>query len=89
MALAAFLASIGTSVGALAINNDIVAAVGVVCAMLSAAIYSGVEAWVDTARLTSNSNITTTTMTKNISATSSNARDTVERLLVTEASPQE
>ena len=89
MAVAAFLASIGTSIGAFATDNEIVAAVGIVCAMLSAAIYAGVEAWVDTARLNSNSTVTTTTTNKTISATSSNARDTVEKLLTTEAPSQE
>ena len=89
MAVAAFLASIGTSIGALATNNDVVATAGIICAVLSAAIYAAVEAWVDTARLNSNSSVTTTTMTKNISATSSNAKDTVEKLLVTETVPQE
>jgi hypothetical protein len=44
MALAAFLASIGTSIGALATDNEIVAAVGIVCAVLSAAIYAAMEA---------------------------------------------
>lgn len=83
MAVAAFLASVGTSIGALATNNDTVAAVGVVCAMLSAAIYAAVEAYTDAASIKSNQTVTTTT--KTISATSSNARETVEKLLVTEA----
>ena len=82
MAVAAFLASIGTSIGAFATNNEIVAAVGIVCAMLSAAIYAAVEAYVDGQRLQSNANVTSTTTTKTISATSSNARETVEKLLV-------
>ena len=82
MAVAAFLASIGTSIGAFATDNETVAAVGVVCAVLSAAIYSGVEGYVDGQRLKSNANVTSTTTTKTISATSSNARETVEKLLV-------
>lgn len=90
MAVAAFLASIGTSIGALATNNEIVAGIGVICAMLSAAIYAAAEAYVDGQSLQSNSNITSTTTTKTISATSSNAKDTVEKLLVVESStPQE
>lgn len=80
MALAAFLASIGTSIGALATDNEIVAGIGIICAMLSAALYAAMEAWVDTARLNSNS----TTTTKTISATSTNARDTVEKILTVE-----
>ena len=59
MAIAAFLASIGTSVGALAIDNGNLAAIGIVCAMLSAAIYAAAEAYVDGHNAMSNSNITT------------------------------
>lgn len=80
MAVAAFLASIGTSIGALATNNEVVAAAGVVCAMLSAAIYAAAEAYVDGQSLQSNANVTNTT--KTISATTSNAKETVEKLLV-------
>ncbi len=88
MTVAAFLASIGTSIGALATNNETVAAAGVICAMLSAAIYAAAEAYVDGQSLQSNS--ATTVTTKTISATSSNAKDTVEKLLVTEIpTPQE
>ena len=84
MAVAAFLASIGTSIGAFATSNELVAAVGIVCAVLSAAIYAAAEAYVDGQSLQSNTNVTNTTTTKTISATSSNARETVEKLLVKE-----
>lgn len=87
MAVAAFLASIGTSIGALASNNEMVATAGIVCAVLSAAIYAGAEAWVDAARLNSNATTTSVTTTKTISATTNNAKDTVEKLLV--ETPQE
>lgn len=87
MAIAAFLASLGTSIGALATNNEIVAAAGVICAMLSAAIYAGAEAYVDGQSLQSNANVTSTTTTKTISATSSNAKETVEKLLVDTSVP--
>lgn len=90
MAVAAFLASLGTSIGAFATNNEVVAGIGIVCAMLSAAIYAAAEAYVDGQSLQSNANVTSTTTTKTISATSSNAKDTVEKLLVVEPStPQE
>ena len=82
MAVAAFLASVGTSIGAIATDNEIVAAAGIICAMLSAAIYAAAEAYVDGQSLQSNA--TTTVTTKTISATSSNAKETVEKLLVTE-----
>lgn len=45
--LAAFLGSIGTSIAALHSDNQTVASVGIVCAILSAAIYAMVEAYVD------------------------------------------
>lgn len=45
--VAAFLGSIGTSIAALHTGNEIVSAIGIVCAIVSAAIYSFCEAWVD------------------------------------------
>lgn len=45
--VAAFLASIGTSVAGLQSNNNTVITIGTVCAILSAAIYAFCEAWVD------------------------------------------
>lgn len=47
LCLAAFLGSIGTSIAALHTDNQRVASVGIVCAILSAAIYAMVEAYVD------------------------------------------
>lgn len=47
LCLAAFLGSIGTSIAALHTDNQRVAIVGMVCAILSAAIYASVEAYVD------------------------------------------
>ena len=44
---AAFLGSIGTSIAALHTDNEKVASVGIVCAIISAAIYAAVEAYVD------------------------------------------
>lgn len=79
MAIAAFLASIGGSIGAFATDNPNIAIVGIVCAALSAAIYNAVEAWVDGKRLESNA--TSIVTTKTISATSANAKETVEKLL--------
>lgn len=45
--LAAFLESMGTSIAALHTGNQTVALAGVICAMVSAAIYAACEAWVD------------------------------------------
>ena len=48
--VAAFLGSIGTSISGLQTNNEIVATVGIVCGIISAAIYTASEAYVDAAR---------------------------------------
>lgn len=45
--VAAFLASIATSIGGLVTDNSTVAIIGTVCGILSAAIYAFCEAWVD------------------------------------------
>jgi len=89
MALAAFLASIGTSIGAFATDNPTVAIAGAVCAALSAAIYAAAEAYVDGKRLESNATSIITTTTKTISAATNNAKDTVEKLLVDTSTNQE
>lgn len=46
---AAFLGSVAASVSGISTNNNIVAAVGIICGVLSAAIYAGAEAYVDAA----------------------------------------
>ncbi len=61
MAAAAALASIGTSIGGLAQADAKVACFGVVCLIISQAIYSFCEAYVDAASI--NANTTTTTVT--------------------------
>lgn len=45
--VAAALASIGTSIAGLATSNEKVAMFGVVCTIVSSAIYAFCEAWVD------------------------------------------
>lgn len=47
--VAAFLASIGTSIAGLHSDNDLVVAVGTISAIISAAIYAFCEAWIDKA----------------------------------------
>ena len=47
LSVAAFLGSIGTSIAGIATGNDKITMVGVVCSVLSAAIYSAAEAYVD------------------------------------------
>ena len=45
--VAAFLGSLGTSITALHTGNKIVAAIGLICSMFSAAFYAACEASVD------------------------------------------
>lgn len=45
--VAAFLASIATSIAGLCSSNQTVTIIGTVCGILSAAIYAFCEAWVD------------------------------------------
>lgn len=47
ISLAAFLASLGGSIGGIVTENDTLAIAGTVCTVLSAAIYAACEAYVD------------------------------------------
>lgn len=47
LSAAAFLGSIGTAIVGLASDNQLIATTGIVCSMLSSAIYSAAEAYVD------------------------------------------
>lgn len=47
LCLAAFLASIATSIAGLHSDNETVTIIGMVCSIVSAAIYSAAEAFVD------------------------------------------
>ena len=47
--VAAMLASIATSISGLHSGNEVIATIGVVCGVISAAIYAFCEAWVDAA----------------------------------------
>lgn len=47
LSVAAFLGSIGVSIGGFATDNETVAIVGAVCSAVSAAIYAAMEAYVD------------------------------------------
>lgn len=67
LAAAAFLGSIGSTVAGTATDNQALASVGVVCAMLSAAIYAAAESYVDASA--QKANVTYTE--KNVSATAS------------------
>lgn len=50
LATAAFLGSMGTSIAGMSCGNDKVTMIGLICSMLSAAIYSAAEAYVDAHR---------------------------------------
>lgn len=45
--VAAFLASIATSISGICTDNQTIIIIGTVCGILSAAIYSFCEAWID------------------------------------------
>lgn len=59
VAVAAMLASIGTSIGGVVTDNQTVATVGVVCLIASQAIYSFCEAYVDGASIKADTKATT------------------------------
>lgn len=62
VAVAAALASIGTSIGGIATGNAEVTKFGVVCLIVSQAIYSFCEAYVDGASIKAQSKTTQTTI---------------------------
>ena len=45
--MAAFLASVATSISGISTENQTVTIIGTICGILSAAIYAFCEAWVD------------------------------------------
>lgn len=45
--VAAFLASIAVSISGLTTSNETIVGIGTVCGILSAAIYTACEAWID------------------------------------------
>ena len=47
LSLCAGLASLGTSIGGLATDNQVIATIGICCTVASTAIYSACEAYVD------------------------------------------
>lgn len=79
MALAAFLASVGGSIAGIATDNTALTTTGLVCTMLSAAIYAAAEAYVDGKSAASEQTYTT----KQITATSTD-RETVQAALAPE-----
>lgn len=75
LAAAAGLASIGGSIAGLAIQNEVLAGIGIGCTVASAAIYAAAEAYVDGKAVASSTTITETKVSA--SATGSTANDLV------------
>lgn len=80
MALAAFLASISTSIAGTATSNETITIVGLICGILSMGIYAFAEAWVDGKSVSAN----TTNTTKTVTATS-NDKILVQKVIDKEA----
>ena len=91
LAVAAFLASIAASIGALAVQNEALTITGIICAVFSAAIYNAVEAYTDGKYAQANVTVTNVTTTKTIGASSNTAKEVVEKILTNDipAQPQE
>ena len=70
LTVAAFLASIATSIAGLATANTTLAEAGIICGVLSTAIYAAAEAYVDASANNANTTITNTTTTKQVTASS-------------------
>lgn len=83
LAAAAALASIATSIASFATDNTSLAATGMVCAMLSAAIYAAAEAYVDGKSAGSEQTINQVVTTKQVTASSTD-KATVQQVLGTE-----
>ena len=54
--VAAFLGSVAASITGLAIENNVVAGIGMACGVISAGVYAALEASVDKARLEKSEN---------------------------------
>lgn len=55
--VAAFLASVATSIGGLHSGNETILIIGTVCSIASAAIYAFCEAWVDASAVKKESDV--------------------------------
>ena len=82
LCMAAFLGSIGTSVAGFTSKSEMLAAFGLICATISAAIYAACEAWTDSA----NSTTTMITTSNNASTMTTKATNTqLSKDLIAEA----
>lgn len=78
MAVAAFLASLGTGFTGLTTGNETLVTVGVICTTLSAAVYAAAEAYVDSKSVPQEQVI------KNVTATATD-KATVQQAFTTDA----
>lgn len=69
ISVAAFLASIATSIAGLAVSEPMVATAGIICGILAAAIYAACEAAVDAANVTANGTSTSKVITATADST--------------------
>lgn len=76
LAVAAFLGSIGSSVAGLVTANDTITTVGIICAMLSAAIYAAAESVVDATAQKANASY----VTKTVELTGDATKQTIEQV---------
>lgn len=76
--VAAFLGSLGTGIGGLAVGNESIAITGAVCCVVSTSIYAACEAHVDGKYAEANQTINTTS--KNVTANSDTAA-TVNKII--------
>lgn len=63
LCVAAFLASIGTSIAGIQTSDTIITTIGTVCAIISAAIYAAAEASVDKAAIAKEAKATSNSFT--------------------------
>lgn len=84
LAVAAFLASLGTSITGFATDEPVVTWVGIICTTISAAIYAASEAYVDGKAAAAN--ITTTASTTNVNATTTSTQ-AVEKIINKDTQP--
>lgn len=64
MAVAAFLASLGASITGIVTDNKYISTAGLICTVLSAAIYAACEAFVDASKVEPVKKTATKTKTK-------------------------
>lgn len=82
ISVAAFLASIGAGIAGITTENAVLAAVGVGCTVVSAAIYAACEAYVDGKSAESNLTVTENTTTSSTALNATTATASVAEKLI-------